>query len=102
MGNAVGRLPGFEIGLESVELGLKQHRRFSLGFRAGFGDRRHAKNLKETTVVSSEAVRLDPIPLGNNAVGGNSRGKRSACDRVLHAEPVALAPTPAGFRSWGR
>jgi hypothetical protein len=69
----------------------QRHRRFSLGFRVGFVDRRPAKNLKETAVVRSAAVGLDPIPLGNNGARGqqprqmirlrSSSASRTCCSR---------------------
>jgi hypothetical protein len=71
--NAIGRLGGFEIGLESIEFGLQRHGRLSFGFRVGLWIELTRKNLKETAMEGSEAVGLDFIPLGNNDF--NSRGR---------------------------
>jgi hypothetical protein len=64
---------GFEIGFESVEFGLKRHRRSSFGFASKFGvalpragDRNYAKNLEETAMVAIELDRLGFIPFGND------------------------------------
>src|SRR6185312_12513557 len=69
-GNAVGRLSGFEIGFESVELGLKRHDGSPCVCVEDGGAVRFVEvtcwKLKETAVSGSGVVGLEIIPVRND------------------------------------